>query len=124
MATSARLGRYGELLAARHLERSGFVVLARNWRPAGAQLRGELDIVAEDAGVLVVCEVKTRRGEQTGGPLAALTPRKYGQLRRLASSYLAVADRHWDEVRFDAVGVWWPDGGGRAALVHLRDIRP
>jgi len=122
MANPARLGRYGEQLAVRHLQRSGFVVLARNWRPAGVDLRGELDIVADEAGVLVVCEVKTRRGEQTGGPLAGVTPRKYGQLRRLAASYLASADRHWEQVRFDAVGVWWPDGGGRAQLVHLRDI--
>lgn len=124
MPTRARLGRYGEQLAVRHLERAGFLVLARNWRPAGVGLRGELDVVAQDGGVLVVCEVKTRRGEQAGGPLAGVTPRKYGQLRVLAASYLAAADRHWDQVRFDAVGVCWPDAGGRAQITHIRGIAP
>ncbi|MGH2722043.1 MAG: YraN family protein, partial [Actinomycetota bacterium] len=46
----------GEGAAARHLERRGLRILARNWRIR----MGELDLVARDGGVLVFVEVKTR----------------------------------------------------------------
>ena len=51
------LGRRGEQLAAEHLERLGYRVVARNYRTRF----GELDLVATDDYVLVFCEVKTRR---------------------------------------------------------------
>jgi putative endonuclease len=55
------LGRAGEDAAAVLLERSGFRILARNWRPAGARRGLELDLVAECDETLVFVEVKTRR---------------------------------------------------------------
>ena len=57
MRAKDAVGRYGEDVAARHLTEAGLVVLARNWRCR----EGEIDIVARDGDVLVVCEVKTRR---------------------------------------------------------------
>jgi len=54
--TKDALGRRGEQLAAQYLERAGFRILDRNWRCA----EGEIDIVAAERRVLVVCEVKTR----------------------------------------------------------------
>ena len=48
-----RLGRFGEQLAAEHLARRGFAVVARNHRTRF----GELDIVAYDGDTLVFCEV-------------------------------------------------------------------
>ena len=45
-----------EQLAAQYLERAGFRILDRNWRCA----EGEIDIVAAERRVLIVCEVKTR----------------------------------------------------------------
>ena len=58
-----RLGDLGESLAAAHLEEDGLEVVARNWRLRAGELRGELDLVAVDraGGLVVVCEVKTRR---------------------------------------------------------------
>ena len=50
-------GRRGEDLAAEHLERLGFQVLARNHRTRF----GELDLVAYDGETLVFAEVKPRR---------------------------------------------------------------
>ena len=52
------LGGYGERVAERHLVGLGLVVLDRNWRCED----GEIDLVLRDGTVLVVCEVKTRRG--------------------------------------------------------------
>ncbi len=74
----AALGKYGEDLAARRLVDAGFSLLDRNWRCRD----GEIDIVARDGDVLVVCEVKTRRDVGFGTPLEAVTPAKAGRKRR------------------------------------------
>ena len=74
------LGRHGEDLAAEYLQQSGLRVIDRNWRCAD----GEIDIVAVDRRVLVVCEVKTRTGDRFGAPLESISRTKLRRLRRLA----------------------------------------
>ena len=62
--------------------------LDRNWRVR----EGELDlVVARDAGSVVFCEVKTRRGDAFGAPVEAVTARKQRRLRLLARRWLADA---------------------------------
>jgi putative endonuclease len=119
------LGRYGEDVAARHLIDAGLIVLARNWRCR----EGEVDIVATEGDVLVMCEVKTRRGVGFGTPLDAVTPVKAARLRRLAVRWLS--DRRsatagtgdelarFAEIRFDVVSVLRPLSGP-AVVEHLR----
>ncbi len=110
------LGRLGEDLAARHLERLGYTVVVRNHRTR----HGELDIVAADAATLVFVEVKTRRAGP-GRPWDALHERKRGQVRRMAAEYLAgVSDRpRGRELRFDAIGITIDARGELVALEHL-----
>ena len=117
-----RLGRIGEQVAVRHLQRAGYQVLTRNWRSDVCDLRGEIDIVARDGVTLVFCEVKARRGDAAGGPLAAVTPAKVRQLRRLAGAYLAGSTDRPTSARIDVVGVCWPASGGPAVVTHVRDI--
>ena len=85
MRAKDAVGRYGEDVAARHLTEAGLVVLERNWRCR----EGEIDIVARDGDVLVVCEVKTRRSTTYGTPLEAVTYRKAARQRVLAARWLA-----------------------------------
>ena len=56
MAAKDVLGRRGEDLAVEWLERSGLLVLARNWRCS----EGELDIVATDPVEGWSCSVRSR----------------------------------------------------------------
>ena len=100
------MGAYGERLATRQLIEAGLVVLDRNWRSA----TGEVDIVARDGDVLVLCEVKTRRGVRFGTPAEAVGRRKVERLRRLASEWLAEAGVRPREVRFDVLEVYSPPG--------------
>ncbi len=102
-----RVGDHGETLAAEHLASRGLEVVARNWRIAAGDLRGELDLVALDhrAGCVVVVEVKTRRGAGWGGPLAAVGHRKQATLRRLAMAFMVDADVPYHQVRIDVIGV-------------------
>lgn len=117
-ASTNRVGRIGEDLAARHLERLGYVIVERNWRTAVEAVRGEVDIVARQGRTLVFCEVKTRRRTLCDDAFAAVTWSKQRQLRRLASLYLGAVDERVD-VRFDVIAVAWPMGGGGAAVHHI-----
>lgn len=115
------IGERGEDLAVVHLvEDDRLEVVQRNWRLPTGELRGELDVVAldHDRRLVVVVEVKARRGNSHGGPLAAVTPRKQAQVRRLVGAYLPGADLPYRRVRLDVVALWLPDRGPRR-LEHL-----
>ncbi|MGW3122621.1 YraN family protein [Streptomyces sp. NPDC001107] len=118
-AQRSGMGRYGEDLAARRLADAGMTVLERNWRSGRT---GEIDIVARDGDVLVVCEVKTRRAGTFQHPMAAVTPTKAQRLRGLAERW---AQAHGGAppggVRIDLVGVLLPDRGA-PVVEHARGV--
>ena len=113
----AAVGRFGEEVAARHLEATGLRVLDRNWRCA----EGEIDIVASDGATLVVCEVKTRSGAGFGDPAEAVVGAKAARLRRLALRWLAAHDLGWRDLRFDVVTVVRRRDGA-PVVRHLRGV--
>jgi putative endonuclease len=118
MRVKDALGEFGEGLAAEYLLAQGMTILDRRWRcPIG-----ELDLVATDAGCLVVCEVKTRRSTVTGAPVAAVTTAKLTRLRRLAAAWLEGHSQPFDEVRIDVIGVLVPRCGRGPVLDHLRGV--
>ncbi|MGH3424349.1 MAG: YraN family protein [Nocardioidaceae bacterium] len=101
------LGDYGEQVAAEHLVAAGMQIVERNYRC----VLGEIDIVARDGDTLVVCEVKTRRGQAYGSPLEAVTARKAGRLRRLAGYWLEEHRTSPPSIRIDVVSVLVPRRG-------------
>lgn len=113
------MGRYGEDLAARRLTEAGMTVLERNWRSGRT---GEIDIVAMDGDVLVICEVKTRREGPFEHPMAAVTPRKAERLRGLAERWIQTrGGAPPGGVRIDVVGVLLPSRGA-AVVEHARGV--
>ncbi len=104
-SSRAALGARGEDLAARFLVESGMVLLARNWRIADGELRGELDLILREGDTLVVAEVKTRRGLAFGSPLEAVTPRKQAKVRQLAAAFARESRVRARNLRCDVVGV-------------------
>ncbi|MGY4979776.1 YraN family protein [Streptomyces sp. 900105755] len=113
------LGRYGETLAARRLAEAGLTVLERNWRFGRT---GEIDIVARDGDVLVVCEVKTRRAGVFEHPMAAVSPQKTQRLRGLAEHWIhAHGGAPPGGVRIDVVGVLLPQRGA-PVVEHVRGV--
>ncbi|MGA5899465.1 YraN family protein [Streptomyces venetus] len=113
------MGKYGESLAARRLAEAGLTVLERNWRSGRT---GEIDIVARDGDVLVVCEVKTRRAGPFEHPMAAVTPRKAERLRDLAERWIQThGGAPPGGVRIDVVGVLLP-ARGAAVVEHVRGV--
>jgi len=95
------LGDYGESLARRAYEQAGYAVLAQNWHGRA----GEIDLVLERDGCVVVCEVKTRATERYGVPAEAVDWRKQRRLRTLAVEFLAERKPSCRTVRFDVVSI-------------------
>lgn len=98
-------GKLGEDLAVSYLKKSGYAVLHRNWRFS----RSEIDIIAEQDGVIVIIEVKTRLNDDFVEPSATVSE---SQMRRLADAFAHYADQfdHHGECRFDVIGVSLGDG--------------
>ena len=117
MGANQTLGAAGEDLAAAFLERHGMAVLERNWRCA----RGELDIVADDAGQVVGVEVKTRTGLGYGHPAEAVGPEKLGRLCVLIRLWCRERGRDWERARIDVVAIVLPPGG-RPLIEHYRAV--
>jgi putative endonuclease len=117
LADRGELGRRGEALACARLTAAGLRIVARNWRCRA----GEIDVVAEGPGLLVFCEVKTRRGDGYGTPAAAVDAAKQARLRRLAGAYLRATPHRPCKVRFDVVTVVWPRRG-QPRIEHLKGV--
>jgi putative endonuclease len=92
-------GRDGESLAERFLRRRGYRIVARNVRSPS----GELDLIAEDGGVLVFVEVKARQTDALGGALYAVDRKKQLRVAKQAAQYLARHRIRGRSCRFDVV---------------------
>ncbi len=111
-APHLRLGARGERIAARALSRSGYRVVARNYRPGRSRRYAEIDIVAWEGRTLAVVEVKTRRGG-LGNPAERVDARKRLRLRRSAARmWRKESERRrippGSRLRMDVVEVWFP----------------
>ncbi|HEX2780010.1 MAG TPA: YraN family protein [Gemmatimonadaceae bacterium] len=96
-----RLGELGERIAERWLSLKGWRVLYRRFRSG----RRDVDLVVERDGVVAFVEVKARRGDAFGGPVAAVGWRKQRELSRSALVWVDRHGREGEEYRFDVVGV-------------------
>ena len=113
------LGRRGEDIAHRFLDRAGYIIVARNHRmESGA---GEIDLVGWDRGSLVFIEVKARTNEDFGAPDRAIGPEKLKHMMRAARDYSGQAGVPWDKVRFDVVNVVMLTP---PAVAHWKDVLP
>jgi putative endonuclease len=109
-----KLGRWGESVAAHHLQARGYRIVERNWRCQ----RGEIDLVAENDGMLVFVEVKTRRGRAMGTPEEGFTPKKSRKLIELGQLYLSERDLDVDW-RVDLVAVELDKSGKLLRCEHI-----
>lgn len=94
-------GRTGEQAALDRYLAFGYRLVARNWRCP----LGELDLVLERDGVLVVCEVKARTSATFGGGWEAVTPAKRRTIRRVTEAFLAATRPTLRSIRFDVASV-------------------
>lgn len=85
MAQHNNLGKQGEQAACEYLITKGMTIRETNWRMAPL----EIDIVAQQDGVLHIVEVKTRSTAMPQfDPMEAITPAKIRNLVRAANGYV------------------------------------
>jgi putative endonuclease len=102
LTADAALGRRGEDLAHRYLQRAGYAVVARNYKPG---TDSEIDIVARKDELVVFVEVKSRRSMEYGAPERAMDAEKQKHIVRAARTYTTRAGIEWNRVRFDVISV-------------------
>jgi putative endonuclease len=105
-------------LARKYLEHAGYAVRHCNWRGA----RGEIDLIVEKDGRLVVVEVKSRRSWDFGSGEEAVTARKLAALERCALEYMTAegfVDCSW---QVDVIAVDLDTHGGLIHMEHYQDV--
>jgi putative endonuclease len=113
--TRKRIGRAGETMAARYLQKKGFRILFRNYRALG----GEIDMIARDGSTLVFIEVKTKAHSGFGAPETWVNRKKQRQIGKIAQAYLHRRQLDDEDCRFDVIGVEW--SGGEWRIHHITD---
>ena len=119
MTAGHALGRRGEDIAHRHLQRAGIIVVARNYRLGSGA--GEIDLVGWDRDTLVFIEVKSRQTDEYGAPDRAVGREKWSKMIRAARDYSRHAEVPWENVRFDLVNVVF---SVPPVVTHIRDVAP
>tara|TARA_B110000977_G_C11067465_1_gene488312 strand:+ start:357 stop:713 length:357 start_codon:yes stop_codon:yes gene_type:complete len=100
MAAHNDLGKSGEEIARKFLQKKGFQILECNWQ----HNRYEVDIIAIDKNFLVFVEVKTRATLKFGFPDESVDFKKEKMLVEAAEIFLEKKDLY-HEVRFDIVSI-------------------
>jgi len=100
-----RTGVRGETYAYWYLRRHGYVLVARNFTSPG--IKGEIDMVGYDGGVLVFVEVKTRAEPGPGQPRPedAVNWEKRRNLSRMARQFLRSRRLESAACRFDVLAI-------------------
>jgi len=96
-----QLGKLGEDLACRELERRGYAVLARRYRTRF----GEIDIVCERDRSVVFVEVKARRSARFGTAAETVSFQKRRRIGAIALDYLSWTGRLEAPCRFMVVAI-------------------
>ena len=109
------LGKEGEKIAERYLQKKGYKLVERNYRCSS----GEVDLIVLDRRVIVFVEVKTRSDHRFGTPLEAVARGKQQKMIRTAQYFLNAKGLHQREARFDVVGISWP--GGEPVVEHIEN---
>ncbi len=110
-AKTSEVGRIGEELAARFLEKNGYRLVLANFKvPIGRNRRGvavsgEIDLIALDEDILCFIEVKTRSSDEFASPLSAVDIRKQRQITRTARVYRKIFHLQTFKFRYDVVSI-------------------
>ena len=115
-SSNRELGKHGEDLACKFLEKNGYKIIERN---KSFSKFCEIDIIAQIKNTLVFVEVKTRKTNSFGSPLEAITKTKYSHIRQGALTYLGENSKKFSNFRIDAIGITLEP---KIEIKHLQNI--
>ncbi len=94
------LGKYAEILAARHLENQGYQIVSRNYR----YKKAEIDIIAQKEQLLCFVEVKARTSSHFGYPETFVKLYQQNLIKAAAENYIHTSN--WNTtIRFDIISI-------------------
>jgi len=113
------IGKLGEDIAVKYLEKHGYNILDRNYRKPW----GEIDIVAQQSQELVFVEVKTQNQAFEWRPEENITFHKKHQLSRIVTTYLKTnkipENQDW---RIDILAITLDFKTEDAQIEHIQNI--
>ena len=116
-----KIGNLGERAAARHLRKSGYRIIKKNYTAADA----EIDIIARKRDVLSFVEVKTRNikhlGKMEARPASAVTPEKQRRIIRTAGCFLSRYNEK-ARIRFDVIEVYLEDSKRGVKIKEIKHL--
>lgn len=109
-----KLGDAGEDLACRYLQKQGYEILERNKHYSRFC---EIDVIAKYKDTIVFVEVKTRKTDNFGAPMEAITASKYANIRKGVQFYLS--ENKIKNFRIDVIGITLKP---EVRIEHLKNI--
>lgn len=107
-------GSKGEDIACEYLKKNGYEILERNKHFSKLC---EIDIVAKMKNKVIFVEVKTRRTNNFGSPLEAVTKTKYNNIKTGVLSYLK--ENKIKSFQVDVIGITLEP---ELKIEHLRNV--
>jgi putative endonuclease len=109
------IGSLGEHVAEKWLAERGWTILDKHYRG----IRNELDLVMRRDNTVAFVEVKTRRDNSFGDPIAAVDRKKQRMLVRSAKAWVAKNGAPNLEYRFDVIGILVERSGPQ--ILHIEN---
>ncbi len=118
MGTNNLSGAWGELQAAKFLQKKRYKLLETGYRCRF----GEIDLIVSNRKYLVFVEVKLRKSDSFAQAKEFVDYRKQERLRTTASFYLSQNPTRL-QPRFDVIEIYAPDGVNteKPVIHHLED---
>ncbi|QEG22349.1 hypothetical protein MFFC18_22290 [Mariniblastus fucicola] len=111
------LGRRGERAAERFLLKQGYWIVERSF----GEKVGEIDLIVSDGWTVVFVEVKTRTSDVAGDPAEAVDLKKQRHITQTARLFATKNRLENTSLRFDVVGILWPDLSRPPHIYHYVD---
>lgn len=108
-------GRLAEDLAAEALTNKGYQILERNF----SNRYGEIDIVAQNQGILVFVEVKAKTGLEFGLPEEMISRAKLNKVKHMATIYMKGQIR---PCRIDVIAIVLSPNNELVRLTHYENV--
>ncbi len=102
MYDNQKIGRLGEYLATKYLQKLGYSIIERNFRCR----QGEIDIIAKYRKELIFIEVKTRTNLNYGNPAEAVTLIKQKHIQKATQYYVYKNNLFNSFIRIDIIEVY------------------
>jgi len=112
------IGNKGEEIAGKFLVDRGYQIIEKNYYSR----YGEIDLVAQDSGIVVFIEVKTRTNQSFGTPEDSVTQAKLERIEKAGLMWMQAHPDYPDDWRIEVVAIIMDEQHQVQDIRHFRDI--